>query len=145
MKCLSESHTLRRLSFISIALALITILSVAHYEHSLEKEFNPESKSTKIPTLFILDLYKHQVGQFNSIVDAESKLGLMIQTRITFINDEAVESYATKLTNDYFYTENKIYHQGLSCINQSLWLKGNGLMQMMTLLKPLLKNVSLDV
>ena len=37
MKCLSQAHTLRRLSFVSIALALITILTIAHYEYALEK------------------------------------------------------------------------------------------------------------
>ena len=57
MKCLSESHTVRRLTFISISLALITILSIAHYEQSLIKEFNPESKNAAIPSLFMIDLY----------------------------------------------------------------------------------------
>ena len=47
---LSESHTLRRVAFISITFAMITILTIANYQTSLDNEFspkNPDQVSTK--------------------------------------------------------------------------------------------------
>ena len=102
MKCLSQAHTLRRLSFVSIALALITILSIAHYEYALEKEFNPESTSARIPTLFIVDLYEHQRETFNSLVTVPTQLAPMVQSRITHVNTYSIDDYAKTLKNDYF-------------------------------------------
>ena len=119
MKCLSQSHTLRRLSFISIALSLMTILSIAHYEYALEKEFNPESSASTLPTLFILDLYGHQRQFFDDFVSAPTYLAPMIQGRITHVNSMS-NQYAKTLNNDFFlYREQNLstrFEQELSDI-----------------------------
>ena len=100
MKCLGESHTMRRLSFISISLALITILAIGHYELSLTKEFNPDTEQSKLPNIFLIDLYKQQISDFQSMVSQEHNLAMMVRTR--FSNNEHVSEYAKKLSNDYF-------------------------------------------
>ncbi len=102
MKCLSESHTMRRLSFISISVALLTILGIGHYELSLTKEFNPDTGTSNLPNIFFIDLYKKQVTEFDRIISNEYKLGMMVRTRIESINNIPTNEYAESLPNDYF-------------------------------------------
>ena len=130
MKCLSQSHTLRRLSFVSISLALITILSIAHYEYCLEKEFNPDSKSSTIPSLFIVDLYNHQRTAFESLVTVPTQLAPMVQSRITYINNQSIDAYAKTLKNDYFlYREQNLstryMQQSSETLIKGTWFDSN--------------------
>ena len=62
IKYLSEGHTIRRMAFISICFSLIAIMSIANYEASLNKEFNPQQKNKTLPSLFVMDLYQYQLN-----------------------------------------------------------------------------------
>ena len=81
---------------------LITILAIGHYELSLTKEFNPDTEQSKLPNIFLIDLYKQQISDFQSMVSQEHNLAMMVRTRFSKINNEHVSEYAKKLSNDYF-------------------------------------------
>ena len=95
IKYLSDGHTLRRMAFISICFSLIGIFTMAHYEASLNNEFNPKNSTNVLPSLFVTDLYGHQMNAFKSLVTNRHTLSPLARTRIIAINHQPLPSYVT--------------------------------------------------
>ncbi len=104
IKYLSDGHTLRRMAFISICFSLIAMLTMAHYEASLNKEFNPKNSDKVLPSLFITDLYKYQMNGFNQLITQKHVDSPLARTRIQKINDQNIDRYKEErnLKNPYF-------------------------------------------
>ena len=96
---LSRGHTIRRMAFISISLSIIAMLSIANYEASLNKEFNPNASDRTLPSLFVMDLYKAKKNDFKSIISSKHDLSPMIRTRIYKINNQSLNEYKKRTSN----------------------------------------------
>tara|TARA_B100001121_G_scaffold307061_1_gene327787 strand:- start:6622 stop:9141 length:2520 start_codon:yes stop_codon:yes gene_type:complete len=104
IKYLSDGHTLRRMAFISICFSLIAMFSMAHYEKSLNHEFNPKNSDKVLPSLFVTDLYNHQLAEFKAMISQPHKLSPLSRTRILSINNQALAKYVEErdLSNTTF-------------------------------------------
>lgn len=93
IKYLSDGHTLRRMAFISICFSLIAMFSMSHYEKSLNHEFNPKNSDKVLPSLFVTDLYNHQLDEFKKLIYQTHKLSPLSRTRILSINNQSLKKY----------------------------------------------------
>ena len=93
IRYLSEGHTIRRMAFISICFSLIAIMSIAHYEASLNEEFNPQKPNKTLPSLFLMDLYKYQLNDLKTIIPTHHYLSPLVRTRIRKINGQHLSIY----------------------------------------------------
>ena len=93
IKYLSDGHTLRRMAFISICFSLIAMFSMAHYETSLNHEFNPKNSDKVLPSLFVTDLYNYQLDEFKAMISQPHKLSPLSRTRILSINHQALATH----------------------------------------------------
>ncbi len=110
MMYLSRSHTIRRISFICMALAVTVVLTIAHYQRSLAVELDPGAQMKSIPSLFVIDLMKRQVSQLDWI-DVPMDLSPMIRARMSHINQLPIAEY--EKTRDirqsfYLYREQRL-------------------------------------
>ena len=104
IKYLSQGHTIRRMTFISICFSLIAMMTMAHYEASLNNELNPKKSDQALPSLFVMDLYNYQLSDFRSLVTVPHDLSPLVRTRIHKINDLHLATYKETrgISDDYF-------------------------------------------
>jgi len=104
IKYLSQGHTIRRMTFISICFSLIAMMSMALYEASLNNELNPKKSDQALPNLFVMDLYNYQLSDFRSLVTVPHDLSPLVRTRIHKINDLHLATYKEirGISDDYF-------------------------------------------
>ncbi len=93
LKYLCDGHTIRRMAFLSICFSLISILTMAHYEASLNAEFSPKKSNKTLPSIFFIDMYTNQVDGFKTLVPERHTISPMVRTRITKINNELLNEY----------------------------------------------------
>ncbi len=93
LKYLCDGHTIRRMAFLSICFSLISILTMAHYEASLNAEFNPQKSNKTLPSIFFIDMYSNQVKEFKKMVPERHTISPMVRTRITKINNQLLSTY----------------------------------------------------
>lgn len=77
---------------------------MAHYEKSLNHEFNPKNSDKVLPSLFVTDLYNHQLAEFKAMISQPHKLSPLSRTRILSINNQSLAKYVEErdLSNTTF-------------------------------------------